>query len=67
MIPIADIISNGLGFLSSFFGLKRDRETRANAPEMKDGAKAAQDAAVVDESRKAVTKADADEIRRKLS
>lgn len=67
MIPVGEIISNGLGFLKELFGWKREQAARENTPEMQGNAKAGQDAKVVDEARDAVAEGDTEAIRKGLS
>jgi len=67
MIPIASIISNGLGAIKEFFGFQRVKLERSNTPEMKGNAKAERDARIVDEARKDVAEGDEDAIRKGLS
>lgn len=67
MIPVLDIISNGLGALKEFFGWRREKAVLENTPEMQANAKADQDAQAADAARQAVAEGDADEIRKGLS
>lgn len=67
MIPIGDIISNGLSAVAEFFGWKREKANRENTPEMQQNAKGAQDAATVDQGRKDATGQDLNKLRRDLS
>lgn len=67
MIPIGDIISNGLSAVAEFFGWRREKASRENTEEMQQNAKGAQDAAAADQGRKDATGGDLDKVRRDLS
>lgn len=67
MLPIGDIISNGLGFLKELFGWKREDAARQNAPEMKAAAKGSTDQDLKDSAAKAIADHNAEEIARRLS
>lgn len=61
------LLTNALGALMEIFGWKREREQRANTPEMQANARGAQDVRAVDDARAAVKKADVNDIRGRLS
>lgn len=67
MIPIGDMVSNGLGFLKELFGWKREDANRKNAPDIKQSEEAKSDSGQIDEARTEVQKGDADTIRKELS
>lgn len=67
MIPLSQIISNGLGFLKELMGFKREQANRENTPEMQANAKSEQDAKTADAARKTVANGSTDDIRQGLS
>lgn len=67
MIPVGEIISNGLGFLKALFTWKSEDANRKNAPDIKQSEEAKSDSAIIDESRKEVQAQDADALRKELS
>lgn len=67
MIPIGQMLSNGLGFLKELMGFKREQAARQNSPEMQGNKKAATDAKTVDEARRDVAEGDTEAIRKGLS